>query len=308
MRWSRSNIVSLAAAALLAFALLPARAAADPAAVLTAARAALEDGLNEVAAKQLESRLPALTAGSAEADETTVLLAQALYHQGRYRDMLARLADRGGKPRAGKYAGAIVYWRALARYELDDAAGALGEVQEFAVRYAGSPYVPRALRLQAWCHLKLGRAEAALDAFARFDQAYGTTPEGADNLLDWGKALLAAGRWTGAREVFERLLAKQPGAAAAQETRFWLARALIGEGKGDAAWNLLSVMAEDAATRADRRTEAWLALAELNAARTNFEAAAAAAAKGFELAPTPELKNRSQAMRGRLLLRQGKLE
>lgn len=274
---------------------------------LSAARAALEDGLYDLAEKQLRAAVAVFDLQSGDGQEAQVLLARALHGQARYADVLA-LVDgasvKGGPPLPA----GLVFWRAMARYDLGQYDAALKDVGDFGTRFAENPYVTRASRLAAWCQLKAGRTKEALEAFEAFDRAYGITPEGLGNLLDWGQALLAVGRAGDAVATLERLVARAPGSAEGQEGRLALSQALIQQGQWEAAWNLLSLEASDSAVRVDQRARAWLALGDLNAVRTNYEAAVSAAVKSIELAPTVLLKNRGRTMQGRWLIKLGKLE
>lgn len=292
--------VLLAAAA--AFAGEPA-----PPAVLGSARAALEDGLYDLAEKQLREVLAQLDRTTPEGQEALVLLARALHGQARYTELVTLVNDAAAKGRPPLPPG-LVFWRAMARYDLGQCDAALADVKGFGERYPGDPYGPRAVRLEAWCGLKAGHTAEALAVFERFDVAYGSTAEGLDNLLDWGQALLAAGRADDAIKTLERLTMRAPATAAGQEGRLVLAQALIQQGRWDAAWNLLNLVSADTSVRVDRRARAFLALGDLNAAHTNYEAAVAAAVKSVELAPTMALKNRGRAMQGRWLLNLGRLD
>ncbi|MEI6563469.1 MAG: tetratricopeptide repeat protein [bacterium] len=276
-----------------------------PTALITS-QAALEDGLFELAQKQAEEALatkslPPLTRGDA-----TVVLARALYGQRRFKEMLASLdAVRGALPTTE--AGALVYWHAAAQYESGNNRIALEELRGFDARFSGSPLRPRASRLEAWCNLKEGRQAEALAVFERFDRLYGTTDEGAANLLDWGQALLASGNSLASRGVLERLSTRSPFLGAVQDGKLWLAKAMVAEGKWESAWNTLTLVANDPGVRVDRRALAWMTLSEVNAAQSNLEAAVTAASKGVDLAPTVAIKNRGRALWGRWLLKQGKI-
>lgn len=292
--------------AVLALALTAVAQQPDSFSSLGPARAALEDGLNDLAEKQVRQVLARADRSSTEGQEALVLLARALHGQARYDEVLALAADTA-KARQPVPPG-LVFWQAMAHYELGQYAEALADTRGFAAAHAGSPYVLRAARLEAWCLLKAGRTAEALLAFERFDTSSGTTEEGPGNLLDWGQALLSAGRAEDAVRILERLTTRAPTSPEGQEGRLALAQALIQQGRWEPAWNLLNLAASDAGVREDRRARAWLALGDLSAARTNFEAAVAAAAKAVELAPTVALKNRSRAMQGRWLLKLGKLD
>lgn len=273
---------------------------------LTAAQAALEDGLYDVAQRQVEAVLKERGGSELLRGDATVLLARILHGQKKFKEMIQRIDQ--VKPRVPTtQAGALVYWRAVAQYGAGDVGGALEAIRGFAGRFPGSVLIPQAARLEAWCNLKEGRREQALAVFEQYDRQYGTAPEGAVNLLDWGQALLGEGNAAGARAVLERLVKITPPTDVVQEGKLWLARALVAEGKWEAAWNLLDLVASDPLMRQDRRAMAWMNLSEVNAAQGNLEAAVTAATRSTEVAPTAYLKHRGQALQGRWMLKQGKL-
>lgn len=273
---------------------------------LGAAKAAVEDGFYDLAQKQLESFIRLKGRSSPEGLEAVILLSRTLWGQGQYEAMLSLIGEDAGK-RKGAEAGALVYWHAVAQYELGRWDKALSELEGFAARYPQDPHRLKVARLASWCQLKGGHPDLALKAFADFDRQYGGSPDGLANLLDWGQALLAHGDMSGARQILEKLVIRDPEASEVQEGKLWLAQVLIGEGNWETAWNQLNLLANDNGFRVDRRARAWLALSEVNAAQTNFEAAVTSAAAGVDLAPTQLIKNRGRALQGRWLIRMGKL-
>jgi TolA-binding protein len=292
---------------LLALAMMTGSVVADEAVTsLGAARAAVEDGFYDLAQKQLETFIRARGRSSPEGLEAVILLSRTLWGQGQYEAMLKLIGEDTGK-RKGVAAGALVYWHAVAQYELGRWDKALSELKGFTERYPQDSYGLKVARLEAWCQLKGGHSGEALKAFSDFDRQYGGAPDGLANLLDWGQALMSSGDLTGAKQVLENLVAKTSNAPEVQEGKLWLAQVLINEGKWETAWNQLNLLANDSGFRVDRRARAWLALSEVNAAQTNLEAAVSAAAAGVELAPTQLIKNRGKALQGRWLIRMGKL-
>jgi TolA-binding protein len=273
---------------------------------LTVVRVALEDGLYDLAQRQAEAILKEKTGSASDRGEAIVLLARALHGQRRFKDIIQRLDEMDSRTPTSQ-PGALVYWHAVAQYEAGNVTAALSEIRGFSARFPGSTLIPPASRLEAWCNLKEGRREVALAVFERYDRQFGNTGEGAANLLDWGQALLGAGNAAAAREVLDRLVKRTPATSVVQEGKLWLAKALVADGKWEAAWNILNLAANDPAMRQDRRSLAWMNLSEVNAVQSNLEAAVTSATRSMELAPTQYLKNRGQALRGRWLLRQGKL-
>jgi len=277
-----------------------------PVSPLTAARSALEDGLFDLARKQTEKVLGGTEGTDLQRGDAAVLLARALYGQHEFKEMLKTIEFlKPGLPTPEP--GALVYWHAVALYETGNVKGALAEITGFGGRFHGSPLATRASRLEAWCNLKENRPNDALIVFEQFDRQFGATEEGTVNLLDWGQALLDSGHASAAQVVLEKLAKRTPSASAVQDGKLWLAKALVAEGKMDAAWNLLTVVANDPAIRVDRRALAWMTLSEVNAAGSNLEAAVKSASKSVDLAPTAYLKNRGRALWGRWLLRTGNI-
>lgn len=273
---------------------------------LAAAQVALEDGFCELAQKQVEELLRSGALPAAQRGDATVLLVRALYGQRRFAEMASRLESIGLSTPTTQ-AGALVYWQAVAQYESGRFQATLDVLRNFEGRFPGSPLTSRASRLEAWANLKEGRQAEALAVFERFDRQFGVTDEGADNLLDWGQALLATGNNAGARTVLDRLVTRQPDLGAVQDGKLWLAKSLVMEGKWESAWNILTLMAGDPLVRLDRRALALMTLSEVNAAQTNYAAAVTSASRSVELAPTTALKNRGRALCGKWLLRQNKI-
>ena len=269
-------------------------------------RAALEDGLYDLAQKQAEVLVGSGDVSELQRGDAYVLLVRALYGQHRFKEMLQTIdALQSGIPTTEL--GALVYWHAVAQYQMGNPKGALDEISGFGTRFHGSTLLARVSRLEAWCYLKVNKSGEALAIFEQFDRQYGSTEEGAANLLDWGQVLLNSGDIQAARAVFERLVKRSPALSAVQEGRLWQAKALVAEGKLDVAWNILMLVANDQSVRADRRAMAWMTLSEVNAVQSNLEAAVTSASKSVDLAPTAYLKNRGRALWGRWLLRSGKI-
>jgi len=278
----------------------------SPSGILATAQTALEDGFCELAQKQAELVLKDTTLLPSLRGDAMVILAEALYGQRRFKDMASRIETLGlNMPTTQP--GGLVYWHAVSQYETGNTGAVLNELRNFEGRFPGSALIPRAARLEAWANLKEGRKTEALSVFERFDRQFGVTLEGAENLLDWGQALLISGDVSAARNILERLVTRAPTLPAVQDGKLWLAKAMVIQGKWESAWNLLTLVADDSLVRIDRRALALMTLSEVNAAQTNYAAAITSASKAVELAPTTSLKNRARALWGKWLLRQKKI-
>lgn len=273
---------------------------------IATAQTALEDGFCELAQKQVEAVLKNSDLLPGQKGDATVILARALYGQRRFKEMASRL-ESAGLTTPTTLAGALVYWHAVAQYEMGNFRAALEELRNFDGRFPGSALIPKASRLEAWGNFKEGRKVEALAVFERFDRQFGDSDEGAENLLDWGQALLLSGNVPAARGILERLVSRPSTLSAVQDGKLWLAKAMVVDGQWESAWNILSLLADDSRVRVDRRALALMTLSEVNAAQTNYTAAVTSASKAVDLAPTTALKNRAYALWGKWLLRQKKI-
>lgn len=294
------GIVACAAAAL--------AAAPSTASSLAAARAAIEDGLYDLAGEQARRIMNAPGVSPADAAEAAVVAARALHAQERFADVIALLDDARQRAAPPASTAAFCFWRAMARFGAQQYVEAMAELDALGTAGGGGAYAPRALRLRAWCLNKTGRLDDALALFARFDRENPDSLEALSNLLEWSRVLIEAGDIAGARQQLETLISRGGSQGIAQDARLLMARVLIQEHRYDRAITVLETLAGDAAARADRRATAWFALAELHRDRTNYDEALTAVGRGLELAPTPELKRSGAISRGRVMLKLNRIE
>ena len=276
--------------------------------IITAGKAALEDGLYELAQKQFERCLDQKRGSPKETEEVVILLVRSLYEQQKYDKILEILKPRGRWVGEIPDSGAFVFWRALAKYEVGKFNEALVELEGFEDKHKGETYVAQAKRLLAWCYLKADKTDRALEEFAGFDRAYGNLPEAPANLLEWAKTLIVLKRLDAAQEVLSRLV-KIPGdLKPVHDGHYWLGQVLIEEKKWDAAANVLTSLAQKESARGDLRAEAFFSLAVVYEAQGNRNQATNALSKGIELAPSRELKTKGGFEIGSLLIDMGYLE
>lgn len=276
-------------------------------ALLTAGKAAMEDGLYAVAQKQFEQYIEKTGGMSKVNEDTVILLLRSMYEQKQYAEILALLKGRQGPDRP-PLNGAIHYWRALALYETGKPEDALSEIRDFEKKFAGSEYTGRVERLRAWCQLKTGKLDLAIEEFSRFDQAAADSPEGPANLLEWGKALAMAGRLEEARQVLDRLSKKTPDADVVREGAYWLAQVFLRERKHDEAFGILSSLSTNESARESLRIDSLFALAEIHEARTNIAEAVLSISNGLARARSPEQRLSGTYNLGRVYLDHGQLE
>jgi len=279
----------------------------DPSSVLKAGRAALEDKLYDLAQKQFEQYLNAVPAGK-EAEEVLLLLMRALHEQGKNKEILDLYKNRKRwtvKPGAED---AFTFWHAFAMYETGKYDEAVKEVDGFARNYPASEYAWRVLRLTAWCHLKTGRTNDALQVFSDFDRTSGNTPEAPMNMLEWGRVLVSAGKTEQAREVFSRLVKLPADRIEVQEGSYWYGMLLIDEKKWTEAIAVLTALAGNTKVSDDLRAQALFSAAAGYNAVSKIDEALDAFRKGIEQARSADLKMKGEFEMARYLLDLGRLD
>jgi len=275
---------------------------------LNVTRAALEDGLFELAQSQMESYLQDTAGKAVEPEAAVVLLMRALRGQGEYGQIEALLTAKTRWGRKAVVTAATEYWRALACYEQGRIDDVLSALKDFETRFPNSAYGSREMRLRAWCMLKANKGDEARRLFSRFQERHSSDPEAGQNLLDWAKSLIAAGKAKEALPLLEQLTSAGKSGPAVPEGRFWLGEVLRQEGRLADARRVLNVVASDAEAGGDLRARVWLGIAAVFEAETNLTEAVTAVAQAGELAVSKDLKLRSQSELGRLLLEVGRLE
>ncbi|MDA0578319.1 MAG: tetratricopeptide repeat protein [Verrucomicrobia bacterium] len=275
-----------------------------------AGAAAFEDGLYEVAERELQAYLKQAVGESAEVEEAVEavgMLTRAMLAQQREKDALDFLGGhRWWMRRAAP--GAIPFWRALTRYELTDIRGALVELKDFKTDFTGSAYAPRALRLSAWCELQLGNTNAALQAFADFDKAFHGTTECAQNRLEWGQALMAVDRMAEADAVLAELVEDDADQRVLTQAQFWRSRILLEQGQWTDASALLDEILKHDIADPDLKAECAFALGRARMALGDLAGASEVLKEGLFAAQSRDLRLTGSRRLGLLYLEQGKLE
>lgn len=278
------------------------------AAVLEAGKAALEDGLDDVAQAQLERYLKIETLSKKEIEDGTLLLIRAMQNQGKSAEVLELYKAKKAWLAKVDRPDAFAFGFAMALHGLGKHEEALAETADFEKKYPASDTLGRIVRLRAWCHLKTGKADAALEAFARFARDYPESPEWPANLLEWSKALASLNRTRDAADKLAQLCRLPGDLREVQEGHYWLGQLLISEKKWEEAASVLSALAENRKATADFRSQAMFSLALAMSVTPKKGEAVAVLQRGIELARSPEIKRRGTVDLGRLLIDLEKME
>ena len=278
---------------------------------LTAGRAALEDGLPGVAEKQLRRYLAAAEKRKerpSENEEAGILLVRALHSAKKHDEILEFLRLRDRWIKKWKKQDAVRFWRGMALHDLGRIDEALEEIADLESEWPDKDYGGRIHRLKGWCLLTLDRGDEAIAAFAEFDKEHRESPEYGQNLLDWGQALVRAGKCAAARKVLGRMDAKRVGQSLARDGRFWLGRALEGEGSGEKAVEVFLSVAGDEGAPFELRSRAYRAVAEVEENRGRLSEAVVALRTGIEMAADATADVGARYDLGRILLSQGRYD
>lgn len=274
--------------------------------VLTAGRAAMEDGLYDLAEKNF-TRFIHMNRKADRKAKGALYLAQTYYYRGQYDEVLSLLAEYT-EPAAGtELEGDYVYWTAKANFQKGAFAEVLAGLDTFPQQFPATDALVPALRLRVHALLSTAETNAALKAFAEVDQALGEDPEAAENLLEWAGILLELDRMDEAEELLGRIVEKFPGAPPAWNAQLWLAALKLDEGRPAATRQLLTdLVGSDAPEKL--RGQAWVTLATAHEVETNLLEAIDALVEGARLAPSKEQKNILNMLQGSLRLRAGEVE
>jgi TolA-binding protein len=276
---------------------------------LAAGRAALEDGLYDLAEKHFFDLVRRPDLAAATGVEATLSLARALYEQEKYEDLLAALSENQPWVKRLSDPSGTLYWRALALFRNGDAAAADTLLDRLIAGYPTSPHRRFAERAKAWIHLEARRTDAALAAFKRFDQLPGDEADTAANRLEWGRVLVTERQFAEAETVLQSLIALPnllPETALAG--RYWLGRARMGLKQWEAALADLTVPTVAPHSEDDLAARAFYAQASVYMSLTNASAALAALSNGLARARSPEIRRRGQTQTGMTLLDLNRVE
>lgn len=268
-------------------------------------KAALSDGLHEVAEDQFRSFL----ADSADDEESrnlvTILLIRSLHAQGKYDEIAEVLDSTEGNPETG----AFTFWRAMSEHSQGRNEEALVLLDGYEDSFEKDEYAARVERLRSSCFLALDRIDDAIASFERFDRDFSKSPEASENRLIWGKTLVSHGRPEEAEQILADL-ATVPvdGDEMVIQGILWLGRARRSIGKFSEAGKTLDRLCGSESVTGDMKAEAWLERGEVYVAMTNVQKAVNSISNAISLARSPDLKGRGAVRLGWLHLDTGNLK
>ena len=254
-------------------------------------RSAIEDGLYRIARRELKKALRKVASEDSDpllASEAVVLLARVLIETGNTNKLGEHLNENGRWLKAAS-PGTAVFWKALAEYKFGNYKKSLEIVSGFDEDYPDSAYAPRALRLTAWCHLSAGRTNDAVVAFADFDARHEETLEFAQNLLEWGQALIVVKDYQEASRVLSKLVNLDMDEDVIAVGRLWLARVYTEDDQPGNAARELDRLSDSVVIDTDLVAESWFALADVHESTNALTDAVAALEIGLDNARRSDL-------------------
>ncbi len=274
----------------------------------TAGKAAVEDGMYDLAATQLNLFIDKAPKRHKDLLEARILMGRVLFGQRRYKAMVRSLNSARKSFNRTPQEGSVVFWLAAGEYQLKEFGAALKRLDGFEKQYAASPYVLQVDSLRARCYLGMGENEEAFRVFECFEKSHAKSPQGPINMLAWAKALMAAGKKEKAVELLLCLIILPAENREGQEAKYWYAQALIEDKELAKAEMMLMSLADQEKVRRDIHVEAWFSLARVREQQGRLPEAEKALGEGIKRAHDKRLKEAGDIMRGQLLLKMKKLD
>jgi len=282
------------------------RATERPEEALAAGKAALEDGLFDLARKELDRCLELTESGPADSTvghDAALALLRVLQESKRPQEVLDLLQNRKSRVRLLLGEPEMVFWKALALHETGKADEALALLEAYERKHAGTPYVGQAIRLRGWCHLRLNNYGGAIESFKLFDSAaLGTPAEEDQNLLELGRVLMQANRREEAVAVLKRLASKPAQRREVHEGQYWLGRVLLEDGKWEAAVQMLAPLVDNSEADQGLRADASLLAGRAYETAKAFGNAVNVLKRGLGLAQEASSKREIGFALGRMML------
>lgn len=276
---------------------------------LSSAKLAFNDGFYDIAEKQLRRLSENSNISPKLAEEILILLVRTLHEQGRYKEAAELLEMKQKWTKRIKNEDTVAFWRAMTDFRMQKWEDALNKINAFKTTYKESSYIPHAIRLTGRCLVQLKKFDEAIQIFAAFDTAYPTMyPQALENLLDWGKILLAAGKPQEAEQILKRLITANIKQPAVQDGLLWLAKLLIETQKWNEATNVLSKLTETESITGDIRAQAYLELANVFEANENTNSALTALSNSVMVAENPYIRAKANCQIGYIMTLLGQLE
>ncbi len=297
--------------AALAVLLLPVQAQSwgrnEAEALLTAGRAALEDGFHDLAERKFRAYIDAARLRDHKA-RGSVWLAQALLGQGRAAEAQTWMEGHRDWAAESEVASLYVFWTARVQLDAGQPAAAADTLAGFQKSFPQDPLRARAYRLWLQARWRAGERDDVLAGYVRAGKLFPDEPELPLLFLDWADALAAAGRPAEAVAVLERLVKEFPDGEVAPQARLALGRLLAAQSRPDDAGAAFDGLARAVELPAGVRATAWYEIARLAEARGDAAASLAAYTEAEILARAPDLARASRMGRARELARAGRAD
>ncbi len=270
----------------------------DPAFV--AGRAALEDGLYDLAQKKFEEFIRKSYFRGKRA-LGALYLVQALSAQGKHEEIATWLAENKRLTDDTAVAGGLTYWLAKAQFDLARADEALLTLEGFETRFPTDPSRAPAERLRAEIYRSTGRTNEALAAYARAASVESDDAFAVDNLLAWSSLLLEGKMKDDAEDILRRVLKNYPDTPGSFAAKLWLGQMLVERKDCEEATKLLESVTAATEVAPDMRAGALIGLSACHIANSNLAEAASNLQQADALATEAKIRVQSRIDRARVL-------
>ena len=263
---------------------------------VNAIESAVEDELYDLAERQIWEVLSTEPTPAQQTD-LTLLLVRTLIGKEEFTQAIELCSESQTLQKQD----AFFYWKALAQIEAGQPENAYQTLETFP---ENSPLLAAALRLQGRAAVACVKPDAAETLFQRFDKAFPTHAEAAQNLLDLVDVYLSQNHEKAVRSTLDQLLKRFPDTIEADSGRMMLARVLIADGgrKNQAkAAELLRQLGQTETAHPRMRIAAWVELSLIERDAGRPDAAAEALEEAERFTQETVLRVRQQATRANLL-------
>jgi TolA-binding protein len=280
------------------------RPAPDP---FLTGRAALEDGLYDVAEKQFLSKLQAVGAEwSSESEKVLEYYFRSLGAGHKWDDIIT-IAE---KQAVGRITlpdmPMLTYWLARAKFET----GKISEALEILLKRGNDEWTGelgwRVDRLRILCLVRVRRFEEALPLFAAFDKEYPASPERSAHLIEWAQVMQLAGKKSESADVLRRLVKEENGIDA-QKAACLLAELYVSSTNLQGAMEVILPLARNEKAHRELRAEALLILAGINTLQFKTNEVISALTNAIAMAHEPVTRRRGSILLGQRYIDYGNL-
>jgi TolA-binding protein len=275
--------------------------------LLATGRAALEDGLHDLASRRLEELVDGAPDRRRQA-EGALWLARVRLAQARPAEALGLIDAHAPSARSATLQAEFELTRAQALMALERWTEAAGVLDDFRSRRTGHASAPAALRLLARARMALQEWAAARAVCAELESGHPDSPDTPAAWLDLAAALGGSDQPADARRILERIETAYAGQSWGERAALGLLEWHVTQGDRAQALRRLDTLATNRNLLAETRAHGFQIVARALAAETSYSAALDMIEKGIAAAADPAQRLDTQLAKARILIEAGRAE